>query len=69
MTRSPMVTHDSRNNEHCAVEKKKGLYNIQTFRKLVKNYFLSLLLLKTFFARECTEAEATFYTRVHIAKE
>ena len=60
-----MVTHDSRNNEHCAVEKKKRLIQYP----LVKNYFLSLLLLKTFFARECTEAEATFYTRVYIAKE
>ena len=56
-----MVTHDSRKNKHCAVEKKKA----ETMSKLQKTRWKIIIIIVSVvhvFAREWTEAGATFYT-------
>ena len=62
------VTHDSRNNEHCVVEKKNAKTISKLFENSLKTNYYHCFCCTHFFAREWTEAEAT-YTPVHFAKE
>ena len=61
-----MVTHDSRKNEHCAVEQNKA----KTISKLLENSLKTnyyCFCSTHSFTQKWTEAWATFYKRVHIA--
>ena len=62
-----MVTLDSRKNEHCAVEKNKAKTISKLLENSLKTNYYYCFCSTQLFAREWTEAEATFYTRVHIA--
>ena len=55
MTRSPMVTHDSRKNEHCAVEEYTPKATSNFFQKSLKTNYYNCFCSKHLFAREWTE--------------
>ena len=74
MTRSPMVTHDSRKNEHCAVEKKKKIYiyiykEYPNFWKTREKLIIIIVSVVRIFLHGNGRRQRLLLTRVHIAKE